>query len=146
MTLNIILYFKLQYSVAELQSDANQLFDAILKEDHEFSQVVTEIQHENALAVVDEALHVLFHGPHPNKKDAPIEIYVDACFVMSLLLQWLVRYLCRRLIQLLTPEALAVHLFNIPIVYVQSYLKLQEHFSLKNLVEKQLKMLKENQW
>ena len=129
-----------------MQSDASELFDAILKEDHEFSQVVAEIQPGNVLAVVDEALHVLFHGPHPNEKDTPIEIYVDACFVISLMLQWLVRYLCRRLIQLLTPEALAVHLHKIPKVYVQGYLKSQEHFSLKNLVEKQLKMLKENDW
>ena len=134
---------KLQYSVAELQSDADQLFDAILTEDHEFNQAFTHIQHGNALAVVDEALHVLFH---PKEKDAPIEVNVNACLVISLLLQWLVRYLCRRLIQLLTPEALAVHLLKIPIVYVQSYLKLQEHFSLKNLLANQLKMLQKNQW
>ena len=134
---------KLQYSVAELQSDADQLFDAILTEDHEFSQAFTHIQHGNALAVVDEALHVLFH---PKEKDSPIEVNVNACLVISLLLQWLVRYLCRRLIQLLTPEALAVHLLKIPIVYVQSYLKLQEHFSLKNLLANQLKMLQKNQW
>ena len=129
-----------------MQSDADQLFDAILTEDHEFSQAFAHIQHRNALAVVDEALHVLFHGPHPNEKDASIEIYVDACLVISLLLQWLVRYLCRQLIQLLTPEALAVHLRKIPKVYVQSYLKLQEHFNLKNLVAKQIKKLEENQW
>ena len=144
--INFVFCSKLQYSVAELQSDADQLFDAIRTGDLEFSQAFTHIQHGNALAVVDEALHVLFHGPHPNEKDAPIEIYVDACLVISLLLQWLVRYLCRRMIQLLTPEALAVHLHKIPIVYVQSYLKLQEHFSLKNLVEKQFKNLEENQW
>jgi len=47
---------------------------------------------------------------------------------------------------LLTPEALAVHLHKIPKVNVQGYLKIQEHFSLKNLVEKQLKMLEENDW
>ena len=143
-----IIYFcsKLQYSVAELQSDADQLFDAILTEHHEFSQVLAHIQQGNALAVVDEALHVLFHGPHPKEKDAAIEISVDACLVISLLLQWLVRYLCRRLIQLLTPEALTVHLHKIPMVYVQSYLKLQDHFSLKNLLANQLKKLQENQW
>ena len=138
--------FKSQYSVAELQSDAIELFDAILNEDQEFSQVFHLIDHGNALAVVDEALRVLFHGPHPNENDAPIEIYVDACLVICLLLHWLVRYLCRRLMQLLTPEALAVHLHKIPKVFVQSYLKLQEHFSLKNLVAKQFEKLEDNQW
>lgn len=137
---------KLQYSVAELKSDADQLFDSILREDWGFSQVFPKIHHGNALAVVDEALHVLFHGPHPSEKDAPIEIYIDACLVISLLLQWLVRYLCRRLMQLLTPEALAVHLNKVPNVYVQSYLKLQEHFSLKNLMAKQFRSLEENHW
>ena len=144
--MNVLFCFKLQYSVEDLQSDASELFDAILNEDHELNQVVTQIQPENVLAVVDGALHVLFHGPHPDEKDTPIEIYVDECFMISLLQQWLVRYLCRRLIQLLTPEALAVHLQKIPKVYVHSYLKLQEHFSLKNLVKKQVKMLEENDW
>ena len=136
----------MQYSVEDLQSDANDLIDAILTEDREFSHVFHQIDHGNALAVVDEALHVLFHGPHPNERDAPIVVYVDACLVISLLLQWLVRYLCRRLLQLLTPEALVVHSNKIPNVYIQSYLRHQEHFSLTNLVEKQFEKLEENQW
>lgn len=122
-----------------MQSDANELFDSILDEDLEFRQIFPQIDRGNALSVVDEALHVLFHGPHPNEKDASIEIYVDACLVISLLLHWLVRYLCRRLIQLL-------HFYKVPNVYVQSYLKLQEHFSLKNLLEMQFKKLDESQW
>ena len=128
-----------------MHSDADQLFDAILR-DKEFSQLISQINHGNALAVVDEALHVLFHGPHPNNKDALIAIYEDACLVISLMVQWLVSYLCKRLMQLLTPEAFIVHLSKIPKYYRESYLQLQEHFSLKNLVEKQHKKLKESQW
>ena len=128
-----------------MQSDADQLFDAILR-DKEFSQLISQINHGNALAVVDEALHVLFHGPHPNNTDALIAIYEDACLVISLMVQWLVSYLCKRLMQLLTPEAFIVHLSQIPKYYRESYLQLQEHFSLKNLVEKQHKKLKESHW
>lgn len=128
-----------------MQSDADQLFDAILR-DKEFSQLISQINHGNALAVVDEALHVLFHGPHPNNMDALIAIYEDACLVISLMVQWLVSYLCKRLMQLLTPEAFIVHLSQIPKYYRESYLQLQEHFSLKNLVEKQHKKLKESHW
>ena len=128
-----------------MHSDADQLFDAILR-DKEFSQLISQINHGNASAVVDEALHVLFHGPHPNNKDALIAIYEDACLVISLMVQWLVSYLCKRLMQLLTPEAFIVHLSQIPKYYRESYLQLQEHFSLKNLVEKQHKKLKESHW
>ena len=116
-----------QYSADQLKSDADRLFDAILR-DKEFSQLFSQINHGNALAVVDEALHVLFHGPHPNNKDALIAIYDDACLVIFIMVQWLVCYLCKRLLQLLTPEALIVHLNQIPKYYVQSYLQLQEHF------------------
>lgn len=134
-----------QFSADQLKSDADRLFDAILR-DKEFSQLFTQINHGNALAVVDEALHVLFHGPHPNNKDAFIAIYDDACLVIFIMVQWLLCYLCKRLLQLLTPEALIVHLNQIPKYYVQSYLQLQEHFSLKSLVEKQHKKLKESHW
>ena len=134
-----------QCSAIQLLSDADQLFGLILR-DKEISKFFSQINHGNASAVVDEALHVLFHGPHPNNKDALIAIYEDACLVISLMVQWLVSYLCKRLMQLLTPEALIVHLYQIPKYLVQHYLQLQDHFSLKNLVTKQFQKLKENQW
>lgn len=134
-----------QYTDAELQSDADQLFATILG-DREFRKLIALIHHGNALAVVDEALHVLFNESHLHEKDPPLEIYNDVCLVISLMAQWLVCYLCKRLLQLLTPEALIFHLNQIPKCYIQSYLQLQEHFSLKNLVAKQFKKLEENQW
>ena len=134
-----------QYTDAELQLDADQLFGTVLR-DQEFSQLIAQIHHGNALAVVDEALQVLFNESHLHEKDAPLQIYNHACLVISLMAQWLVSYLCKRLMQLLTPEALIVHLNQIPKCYIQSYLQLQEHFSLKNLLAKQFKKLEENQW
>ena len=128
-----------------MHSDADQLFDAILR-DKEFSQLISQINHGNASAVVDEALHVLFHGPHPNNKDALIAIYEDACLVISLMVQWLVCYLCKRCMQLFTPEGLIAHLHLTPKYYVQSYLQLQEHFSLKKLVAMQFEKLGDNEW
>ena len=134
-----------QYSATQLQFEADRLF-GLISRDKEFNQLISQINHGNALAVVDEALHVLFHGPHPNNKDAFIAIYDDACLVIFIMVQWLLCYLCKKLLQLLTPEALIVHLNQIPKYYVQSYLQVQEHFSLKNLVGKQHKKLKESHW
>jgi len=146
VSLQLILYVLLtQYSATQLQFEADRLF-GLISRDKEFSQLISQINHGNALAVVDEALHVLFHGPHPSKKDAYIAIYEDACLVISLMVQWLVCYLCKQLMQLLTPEALVVHLYRIPKYYTHQYLQHQDHFSLKNLVTKQFQKLEENQW
>ena len=58
---------------------------------------------------VAEALELLYTGPAPPKDD----IYDDmlgasdeACMVTALLAQWLVRFMCKKLMQLMTPEAI----------------------------------------
>ena len=55
---------------------------------------------------------------------------------MALLEQWLVRYLCKRLTQLMTPEALILRRRKIPSSYLASYLTFHTHFSLKELTMK----------
>ena len=105
-----------------------------------------EVNQENVSALIDEALHILHHGPEPNNTERPFEIYTDALMVIAVLTQWIVNYLCKQLMQLMTPEALAVHCEQIPTVYLENYLKFQEHFSLKELVERQFYQLKVNKW
>ena len=58
--------------------------------------------------------------------------------VQSLLVQWLVRHFCKRLMQLMTPEALVLHEHQIPASYIHNYLTYQKHFSLKDLIQQQL--------
>lgn len=95
---------------------------------------------------VDEALHVLYHAPGPGEEEKPFDVYVDACLVISVLVQWLVSYLCKRLMQLMTPEALIYHNKEIPRTYQRHYLKYQQHFSIRELVEMQLEKLDRNNW
>ena len=59
----------------------------------------------------------------------------------SLLVQMLVRHVCKGLMQLMTPEALILHEHQIPASYIRNYLTFQKHFSLKDLVEQQLKKI-----
>ena len=56
-------------------------------------------------------------------------------FVIALLQQWLVMYLCKKLLQLMTPEALLNNHKKIPTHYISTYLSQQTHFSLKRLIE-----------
>ena len=56
--------------------------------------------------------------------------------VITVLQQWLVIYLCKRLLQLMTPEALVTNCKMLPIHYKDHYLNHQSHFSLKNVINK----------
>ena len=120
--------------------DAEDIFEMVTH-DREFKHIIPDINHDDVLAMVNEALHVL----HRNE-DAQAELYTDTCMVISVLLQWLVRYLCKRLMQLMTPEALILHSEEIPTPYIQNYLRFQEHFALKDLVKRQFEHLKRNNW
>ena len=128
-----------------MKVDADHIFK-VIQEEPEFKGIMVEVNQENVAALIDEALHTLHHGPGPNNTDRPFEIYTDALMIIAVLTQWIVNYLCKQLMQLMTPEALAVHCEKIPTVYLENYLKFQEHFSLKELVERQFYQLKVNEW
>lgn len=135
----------MQLSDEELKADAERIFTLILQ-DPDFKETMGEIKHTDVVSIVNEALHVLYHSPDPEDFDTPYQIYNDSCLVISVLLHWLVSYLYKQLMQLLTPEALVVHSEHIPLFYLQTYLKFQEHFSLKELVQKHFDTLERNNW
>ena len=82
------------------------------------------------LAVNKMLAHLLLP---PDKSQNPDD---DTSFVTAVLLQWLVTYLCKKLIQLMTPEALLNNHKKIPSHYISAYLNHQNHFSLKEVVRK----------
>ena len=107
-----------------------------------FERALAGITHENIAVVIDEALDIL-HQP----TDADnLEVHTDALMVIAVLLQWLVSYLCKKLMQLVPPEAIPVHCGGIPTMYIRNYLEFQEHFSLKELIDRQLLQLQGNDW
>lgn len=57
-------------------------------------------------------------------------------FTIKLATLWLVMYMYKRLMQLMTTVGLITHLKNIPPPYLQSYLGSQVHFSLKHLLKR----------
>ena len=60
----------------------------------------------------------------------------DTKLVLSVLQQWLISYIYKRLMQLMTPEALVSNHEEIPSYYIMHYLNCQSHFSLKDLLQK----------
>ena len=105
----------------------------------EFKRALESLTQENIAVVIDEALDLL-HQP------TSFQVHMDALMVIAVLMQWFVSYLCKKLMQLVPPEAIPVHCGGIPTMYTRNYLKFQEHFSLKELIDQQLLQLKGNDW
>lgn len=123
----------------ELTLDTDQVFSLVLT-DPEFEGLMASLTHTQAMVAVSEAMGVLHSAPGPREGEEEggtrVELSAEGCLVVALLQQWLVRHLCKRLMQLMTPEALVVHRGKIPSSYLANYLAFHAHFSLKDLVGK----------
>ena len=92
------------------------------------------IDMETARKAVQSALDTLLRF----RDDSTYTVPPATQLIWSLLVQWLVRHFCKRLMQLMTPEALVLHKRQIPASYIHNYLTFQKHFSLKDLIQQQL--------
>ena len=122
-----------------MELDAEEVF-ALVQRDSEFAgqilRLTTETNStETIYSSVTEALRILYQTK--STKVVSKDISVNACLVVSVLTHWLVRHLCKRLMQLMTSEALCMHHRKVPASYIQTYLNHQQHFSLKSLLEPQ---------
>ena len=115
-------------------SDQELTYDA----EHLFGLVLSEIQQSNleelniTTSTIINALNILITTSDTSQSETFVTD--DIGLIFRLLVQWFVHHLCKSLMQLMTPEALALLHKRIPDAYVRSYLVLQEHFSLKCLL------------
>ena len=88
---------------------------------------------KDVIVLVNDAFWILCH----EESEALPETYL----ISSIIYHWLSRYYCKRLMQVLTPEGLAVHFNQIPASLRKWYVHHQDHFCLRNLIEmQQIKM------
>ena len=117
--------------------DIKSLFQ-ILRFNVAFAEYIETLTDHSVMIAISETLEVLnnhsCNGPNH-------ELSVGACLMISLILQWTVRYLCKALMQVMTPEAIVTFHKKIPSSYVLNYLEHQEHFSLERLIFCQNKAL-----
>ena len=122
-------------------SDQELTFDA----EHLFGLVQSEIQQSNledlniTTSTIINALNILITTSDTSQSEPFVTD--DVGLIFRLLVQWLVHHLCKALMQLMTPEALALLHKRIPDAYVRSYLVVQEHFSLKTLLSHYYELL-----
>ena len=118
--------------------DADHLFP-LLEKDASFEAALNSLTVESANEAVNEALQMLHSAPDPKEEGvAPQEMSQEACLVVSILQQWLIRYLCKTLMQLMAPEAICLHRRKIPGSLIDNYLTNHQHFSLKKLLDHHL--------
>lgn len=126
-----------------MQLDAQEVMEHILR-DSEFAGQVLRMSTESSSTetiymAAMEALEVLYTTK--SISEVPKEVSANACLMISVMTQWLVRHLCKRLMQLMTSEALCMYHRKVPTSFIQAYLNHQHHFSLKGLLESQTKIL-----
>jgi len=99
----------------ELEHDANCIISLLATTESEFSGVVKNLKEFDITMIsewIAESLDLIYTAKKPPK----IEDYNDesiktlgasngACMVTAVITQWLVRYMCKKLMQLMTPEA-----------------------------------------
>ncbi len=116
----------------ELALDAAHVFSLIWSN----KQMATRFKgmsHTEIDLAVDQAFGKL-HDVN-SMTDGCISTSEQAAIVISVLQQWLIYFLCKALMQLMTPEALVHHRKRIPSSYLENYLTHQKHFSLRGLTD-----------
>lgn len=143
-----LLYLILQFPYDELCLDTLHVF-ALIERDPEFAGLVPTLrdQHSVVAEAIVEAMKVLHTAPGPKDYNQQIEeLSPNGCLVVSLLEQWLIRYFCKRLMQLMTSEAIILHRKKLRSSYIANYLKFQTHFSLKDLIKNHHELLEASGW
>lgn len=119
----------------ELDSDCTAIFNYLLK-DKFYSDTIEK--HFDVNGAVGEALDAMYDKSNVT---AP-----DSCLVIAVIVQWLVRYVTKHIMHLLTPEALINNARKIHPLMRKAYFKFQDHFSFKNLVSSQIRKMELNNW
>ena len=130
-----------QCSLVELTLDAQHVSSYVCA-DPEFKGLLQTLTPQGVGLAVAEAMQKLHDAPPPQGNNPNVGLSPEGCAMVAMAVQWLVRHLCKRLMQLMTPEALTIHRMGISSSYLVNYLRHQSHFSLKTLVSDRLNALK----
>lgn len=128
----------MQLTTEELMLDTEHL-SSVLLTTPVYNNVMVTMDAESiskAVAGTMDVLHTASGPAYDLKFYSSLEKH--QILIISILQQWLVRYFVKRLMQLMTPEALILNQKKIPHSYLVNYVSYQTHFSLKELIKESL--------
>ena len=127
----------------ELEHDANNIIDLLTTTGARFSEVTGTLENCDPTKVsqwVAEALNLIYQGKAPpdkpdghtcddNGDDNDDDDHVEtlgasdgACMVTAVIVQWILRFMCKKLMQLLTPESVILNrkyvIYILVVVYI----------------------------
>ena len=123
----------MQFRRDELERDVDHVCNLIMC-DPKFEGTLKNMKRRDiARAAVSEAFNLLFSAPGPGGDQ--LDLTPDACMVIAILQQLLIRLLTKRLMNLMTAEAVILNRKKIPYSYLGHYISNQAHFSLKDMIK-----------
>ena len=123
----------MQYLLNELHNDAVHVF-SLMHYDPKYEGLLKTLTRQNAMRAVMEAFNLLYSAPAPQDEGGQNDLTLEGCMVVSILQLLLVRLFTKRLMQLMTTEAIILNRKKIPFSYLANYISNQAHFSLKDLI------------
>ena len=107
--------------------DTEQIFDLVTCEDF-----LKRLTRKKAAQAVKDVFKILYTAPGPKKdREQVIALTPEGSMVLSFIQQLLIRLLTKRLMNLMSAEAVVLHRNKIPESYLNNYICHQAHFSLK---------------
>ena len=119
----------LQHSRKEIANDYHHIFE-LISCDSKFAGLLLTLTHEEAFQAVVEAFNFLHTATDPKEQELKAKLSQKGCMVVFLLQQWLVRFLTKKVMNLMTTEAVILNCKKIPHSYLENYFESQAHFSL----------------
>ena len=120
-----------------MKMDTEHVFHLITC-DPTYAKLLEDLTHEEAMKAVVESINLL-HSPGPKKDEV---LSCGGCMIVSVIQQLFIRLLTKRLMNLMTAEAVILSRNRIPGSYLNNYLSNQSHFSLKDTIETMMDTVK----
>jgi hypothetical protein len=115
-----------------MENDISELFELLLQADSFRSYFEGLSSSPSAiLECINQAMEIL-------TSSTQCHITVGDNFVLAYTLQLIVRTMCKALLQVMTPEGVIKFRRSIPCSYLHTYLYHQDHFALKDIVEREV--------
>ncbi len=128
----------------ELRLDTSHVLD-LIRCDPKYEGLLQNLTHQDAMEAVVEAFNLLYEarGPKsdPQEEGGQLDLTPEGSMVISILQQLLVRLFVKRVMQLMTTEAVILNRNKIPYTYLANYLHCQSHFSLKDTITNSINTL-----
>ena len=115
-----------------MENDASTLFELLLKADtytKSFERLSLSLP--TLLDSIKQAMDILMSSK---------PCHITACdnFILSYTLQLIIRTMCKALMQVMTPEGVLKFRKSIPCSYLHTYLYHQDHFALKDIIDREV--------